>query len=452
MSSSTSSISIPTFTGSSTFSSSFQQVLTRAVQTASLPMQQMQNNVTSLTDQQTALTTLEAAFESLDSDLQSIGSAVGGSPSASVSDSSVVSATTTSSALAGTYSIQVDSLGSYSTAGSQAGSTTITDPTTENLSSASSFTLTVNGTSTTITPTDNSLDGLVSAINSSSAGVQATVVNVGSNSSPDYRLVVTSNSLAADSIQLSDGSSDLLSTISTGSAATYQVNGSSTVIESSSRQVTLSQGLTVTMLDTSSEPVSVTVSSNYSSLESALSTFATDYNSAVSAVNNQVGQDAGALSGQSIVYTLKDVLRNISQYSSGSGAVSSLSDLGLSVDGNGKMSFDSSTFSAQNATAITEFLGSATTGGFMQTATNDLSSVDDMGSGALESEYATLQTQVDHLNQQITDEQTRITDMETNLESQLTQADAAIATLQSQKTYYEDLFQAEYYSNSSSGS
>src|ERR1039457_6447803 len=107
MASSTSSIASPTFNGSSTFSSSFQQVLTRAVQMASLPIQQLQNNVNDLTNQQTALTQLESTFQSLDVALQNIGVASGGSISANVSDQSVVSAATTSAAQPGTYSIQI---------------------------------------------------------------------------------------------------------------------------------------------------------------------------------------------------------------------------------------------------------------------------------------------------------------------------------------------------------
>lgn len=449
MGSSTSSITAPTFTGSSTFSSSFQQVLTRAVNMASLPMQQTQNNVNDLTNQQTALTQLESAFQSLDSALQAIGSASSGSVSASVSDPSVVSASTTSSALPGTYSIQVDGLGSYSTAMSAAGATAVTDPTTQSISSASSFNLTVNGTSTTITPANGSLEGLASAINSSSAGVQATIVNLGSNSSPDYRLVVTSDNLGPDSIQLSDSSSTLLGTTAAdeGTPATYRVNGSSAELQSNSRQITLSPGLTVTMLDTTSQPDTITVSADYSSLQTALSNFATAYNSAVSAVGQQTGQNGGALSGQSIVYELRDVLQSLSQYSSGSGSVASLNDLGLSVDDTGEMSFDSSTFSGQNAAAITQFLGSATSGGFMQAATNAMSSVDDTNTGSLETEYAALQGSINQQNQLIQDDQARITQMETNLEAELTQADAAIATLQAQKTYYTELFQAEYPSN-----
>ncbi len=456
MASSTSSIASafnanPTFNGSSTFSSSFQQVLTTAVQRASLPMQQLQDNVTSLSSEQTALTQLESTFQSLDSALQGIGTATTGSPAASVSDSSVVSATTTSSALAGTYSIQVDSLGSFSTAISQAGSPVVTDPTSQNISSASSFTLTLDGTNTTITPATNSLEGLASAINGSSAGVQATIVNLGSNSSPDYRLVVTSDNLAPDTIQLSDGSSNLLSTVSPGSAASYSVNGSSAELQSSSTQVTLSPGLTVNLLGTSAQPVTITVSTDFSALQSALSSFATAYNAAATGVNAQIGQNSGALSGDSIVSTLQSVLQGISQFSSGSGAVSSLGDLGLSVDDTGQMSFDASTFSALNPADVQQFLGTASSGGFLQIATNELSSVDDETSGDIETEFAAIQTQINQQNQQIQDDQTRIGDMETNLESQLSQADAAIATLQSQKTYFADLFQAEFANPNTTG-
>jgi flagellar hook-associated protein 2 len=414
-------------------------------------MQQTQNDVTTLTSQQTALTQLGSDFDSLNTALQAIGSASSGSLSATVSDPSVVSASTTSSALPGTYSIQVDTAGSYTTTMSPAGSTKVTDPTTESISSASSFTLTVNGTATTITPSDNSLEGLANAINSSSAGVQATIVNLGSNSSPDYRLVVTGTSLNSDNIQLSDGASELLSAISEGSPATYQVNGSTTVLQTTSPQVTLAPGLSVTILGTSTEPDTVTVSADYSSLQTALSSFATAYNTAFNAVEQQVGQNGGALTGQSVVYTLQDMLESLAEYSSGSGSgsVSSLTDLGLTVDKNGQMSFDASTFSGLNTTAVSQFLGSAASGGFMQAATNALSSADDPNTGDIEGDYAGLQSQINADNQTITNDQASITLMETNLQNELTQADAAIATLQSQKTYYADLFQAEYPSTSS---
>lgn len=444
MGSTTSPVSVPTFNGTSTFSSSFQQVLTQAVQRASLPMQQMQNTVNDLSNQQSALTQLQTTFQSLYSALDSIGAATSGTPSASVSDPSVVSASTTSDALPGTYSIQVDTLGSYSTALSQAGSPTVTDPSVQNISSAQSFTLSVDGVNTTISPSGTSLDDLVSSINASSAGVQATIVNMGSNSSPDYRLVLTGDKLAADTIQLSDGTNDLLSTVSTGAPATYSVNGSTNVLQSDSSQVTLSPGLTVNLLSTGSQPVTVTVTTDYTSLASALNNFASDYNSAVNGIDAQIGQNAGALSGQNIIYSLRDALQSISQYTTTSGGVSSLSALGLSVDKNGQMSFDSTTFGALSAAQVKQFIGTATSGGFLETASNGLQTVANTNTGEIETEYSALQSQITQQNQLIADEQTRINDLTTNLESQLSQADAAIATLQSQKTYYTDLFQAEY--------
>jgi flagellar hook-associated protein 2 len=406
-------------------------------------MQQTQNDVGNYASDQSALSSLENTFQSLDSALQAVGTASAGSVSASVSNASV-SASAASSALPGTYSIQVDTMGSYTTTLSQAGATPVTDPTTQNISSASSFTLTVNNVSTTITPTDNSLEGLADAINASSAGVQATIVNVGSNTSADYRLVVTSESLNPDTISLSDGSSNLLNPVSTGAPATYQVNGSATVLNSSSPQVTLSPGLTVTMLAPSSTPATITVSTDYSSLQGALSSFATAYNAAVTAVQGQVGQSGGPLTGQSIVYTLNGVLLNLTQYGSGSGSVNSLSGLGLSVSSTGQMSFDASAFSGQNTAAIAQFLGSTSSGGFLQAAANALTSVDDQTTGALEAEYASYGTQIANANQKIADDQARIGAMETSLEAELAKADAAIATLQGEKSYYQELFQAEY--------
>ncbi len=65
------------------------------------------------------------------------------------------------------------------------------------------------------------------------------------------------------------------------------------------------------MLNTSSQPDTITVSADYSGLQNALSSFATAYNTAVDAVSQQYGQNGGALSGQSIVYELSGVLQAV---------------------------------------------------------------------------------------------------------------------------------------------
>lgn len=437
-----------TFNGQSTFSSSFQQVLQRAVSIASLPMQELQGEVETLQSQQSDLNSLQSTFSSLQSALQSISSAMTGDVSASSSDNSVATAAAQSTTLPGTYSLVVNNVGSQTTTISSAGSSAVTDPTSQNISSSLNYTLTVNGTPQTITASSDSLDALATAIDNANAGVTATIVNLGSNSSPDYRLALTSTTLGTNSIQLNDGTNDLLTTVQPGAAASYSVNGNSTLLSSDSDQVTLAPGLTATLLSASpSETVTITVAASESNLSSALSNFATAYNSAASAMTNETGQNGGALAGQSLVYELKDALNQMAQFTSSTGSISDLSDLGLSLDSTGNLSFTASQFNGQSSTAVQQFLGGLTTGGFLQTANNVLTSVADPTSGMLVNEYTNIGTEVTNDNSEISDDQTRINTIQSNLQEQLSQADAAIATLQEQNTFYTNLFQTENANN-----
>jgi len=452
LSSASSSLSLPTFNGQSSYASDLQTELDRAVQIASMPVQLMQSDVSTLQSQQQALSGLQSAFGSLQSALTSMGSDSSGTLSANVSDPSVASATATSSALSGTYSIKVIQVGTPTTALSAAGLTTVTDPTKGNISSSSSFALTVNGTNTTITPTGNTLDDLADAINSAGAGVQATIVNVGGNSSPDYRLALTSTAVGSGTtIQLNDGTNNLLGNppLTPGTDAEYSVDGNPQ-IDGTSNQVTLAPGLTVNLLQASSSPVTITVGADYSALSNDLSNFASAYNSAVTAVSQQIGQNAGPLSGESVVYSLENALNSLVNYTGGSGAINSLASMGVTMDSTGQLSFDSTVFSSQSMSAIQQFLGGATTGGFLQAASNTLTGVADPTSGAIQSEFNSLGTEVTNENTLITNEETRVTDLTTNMENQLSQADALISNLEEQKSYYTQLFQAEYPASSSS--
>ena len=97
------------------------------------------------------------------------------------SSSSAISASVSSGALEGSYSVDVTDLGSYSTSVSDPSLPAVADPNSSSISTSSTYTLTVNGTTTTITPAGSSLMDLAQAINSASAGVQASVVNTGSS-------------------------------------------------------------------------------------------------------------------------------------------------------------------------------------------------------------------------------------------------------------------------------
>ena len=446
------SIPPPAFSGQSKFASDFQQILTRAVAIAELPMQNMQNEVATLQGQQSSLQGLQTTFASLQSAIQGIGSSAG-SMSANSSDPLAVTATATSSALPGTYTIQVTGLGSNTTTISNAGTPVVTDPSSGNISSSSSFTLTVDGNNFNITPTGNSLDALAAAINAAGANVQATIVNVGSNSSPDYRLSVTGHNLAADTIQLNDGTSNLLSTLSTGSPATYQVNGLTTTIDSNSTTVTLAPGLAVNLLQTTSSPATITVGENTTSLSNSLSGFVTAYNAAVDALNAQHGQNAGALAGDSTVLELGQALSAINTYNGGGTGLTSLADIGFSLDpSTGYLSFDPSVLSSASPATIQQFLGTTTSGGFLQFANNTLSSVADPSSGIIQASLSSVQTSINNENNLISQQQDQITTMQNNLQQQLANADATLAVLEQQVTYMGNLFATMYPNVNAAGS
>ena len=433
-----------TFTGSSTYSSSFQQVIQRAVNIASLPLQSLQSSVSTLKSQQSAIASLGSSFTTLHGAIQQIATAAGANATASVSNSSSVSATASSGALPGVYSIQVDDPGSSTTTLSKSTLTTVTDPATGDISSATSFTLTVNGAAHTVTNTGNSLSGLAEIINAGGYGVQATIVNLGGSSNPDYRLALTGTQLGSDTIQLTDGSNDLLDTLSTGAPAQYKINGGTTDVQSNSSQVAIAPGVTINLLAQSTSPVKITVSRSFSTVQSALSSFVSAYNSAFDALAQNRGQNGGALSGDSLVFTLTNVLRQVSQYQAGSGTISSLSDLGLTLDDTGHLSLDTSALANPNAAALSHFLGDTISGGFLKAANDAVNGITDSTKGLVATDYNNLGDQITNLNAQVADQQSKITDLENNLQAQLSQADAAIATLQSQKTYFQELFQATY--------
>src|SRR4051794_7612040 len=372
--STTSSTSSTGFTGSSAYAADLQTAISRAIGFAALPLQLLQNQQNAFNRQQSEIQTLSSKFSSLQTTLNNLNTAVSsGSYTASSSTATVATAYASSGVKAGSYSITVGSIGSHTNTLSDDGLTTVTDPSTGNISGAANYTLTVDGSSYQISNQAGTLSGLVDALNTSGANVQATMVNVGSASLPDYRLSVQGTKYANNAIQLSDGTHSLLGTILPGSNVTYQVNGRPAVINSDSRSITLSTGLTVNVLQAGSTDVAVAQSSTQAS--NALSAFANAYNNVVDELATSRGQGGGALAGQSIVYTLSSSLRSLLGGGTASGNVQSVSDLGLNFDQNGHLNFDATAFSGVSSSSLANvlnFLGSSTGGGFLQAANNAL--------------------------------------------------------------------------------
>ena len=319
------------------------------------------------------------------------------------------------------------------------------DPAATSLSTSSNYTLTVNGSTFTVSPTTNSLNALAQAINTSGAGVSATVINLGSPTAPSYSLSLQSTALGTIPIQLNDGANDLLTTLTTGTPAQYQVNGQpSTPISSNSSTVTLAPGLTVNLAGTGQ--TTVTVAEDSSASATAISSFVSAYNATVDELATNRGTAGGPLTGQSIVFSLGQTLRDLTSFSGGGGSVTSLADLGLTFDGTGHLAFDQSQFSSVAAADpgdLASFLGTGTGTGFLASASSTLDGLTNTTNGLFQAQQATIQNRITSDNQEISDTQARITTMQNQLTAQMSAADALLSTLQSQVTFMTQLFQAQ---------
>jgi len=273
------------------------------------------------------------------------------------------------------------------------------------------------------------------------------VVNIGSPSSPDYRLVIQSTNLGNVPIQLNDGpnntGTNLMSSLATGTDGSYTVNGQPPAgISTNTATVTVAPGLNVTIQNAGT--TSITVSPSLGSVTSALSSFVNAFNAAVSEVQKNFGTNGGALVGDSAVLSMQQALNQLASYTAPSGSVTSLSQLGVEFTQQGALTFNQSAISNLSSSQINgalSFLGDPNSGGFLQFATTTLNSITDPSTGIVASETQTLQNQVQQDQQKITTDQQQLNQLQQNLQSQMAAANALIATLQQQSSFLQGMFQ-----------
>jgi flagellar hook-associated protein 2 len=289
--------------------------------------------LSSLEAQDAVFTSLGTDLSNLTTDLAALTDPTGvlAEKEGSSSDTDVLTLTSSSSsAVAGTHTVVVTSLATTASYYS--------DP----IASASdvltgSFTVTVDGTAHTIS-TDSggdTLTALESIINSADAGVSATVVN--GESGPELSLV-SNTSGAAGNFTISGTLTDTTNgnaTINldnvgqTGADAALTVDGIQ--VTSASNTVTDAiQGVTFQLLQASpGTSVQVVITNDNSDVESAVSTFVSDYNTVITALNAQEGDDSSGnaepLYGNPTVSTLQQQLQQALIYTQPAQAVGTTS-------------------------------------------------------------------------------------------------------------------------------
>lgn len=301
---------------------------------------------------------------------------------ATASDATVVSASASSIAVAGTYSLDVTSLAqaqklvaagqtSSTAAISNGVATTVTfdfgtisgGTLTAGVYSGAAFASNGSGTkSITIDSTNNSLQGIRDAINAAQIGVTATIVNDGT--ATPYRLALASDSNgASNSIKITtsggDGTIDTLMAYDpaglaaaqhlnqtvTAQNAVFKVNGIS-INKTSNTVSDVIQGVTFT-LNKELATASLTVARDTAGISSSISSFVKAYNDLAATLKNVSAYDAASkqgaiLQGDSTVRTLQSQLRGIlsTPVAGTPGVLTTLSDVGITTQKDGTLAIN----------------------------------------------------------------------------------------------------------------
>jgi flagellar hook-associated protein 2 len=288
----------------------------------------------------------------------------------------------------------------------------------------------------------NNLNGLAQAINASGSGVVATVTG----GTGPYSLSLAP--FGSTPVQLNDfgNPTNLISSTNQGTNASFTLSGIPNPITESSNTITdVIPGVSFTLQNMTTGSVTLSLATDPTQLSSALQTFVTDYNTLVSAVSAQHGQNAGPLQGNLIVNEISADMQSLVTFwnPTSNSTIHSLSDLGVTFNDSGQMSFDSNTFNALSPTQISDsfkFLGSANTG-FAALASN-FTQLSDPISGLIQTQIDGYQTEITDLGNQITTAQARATAIRASTTAQAQAADALVAELQQQQSALDSSIQS----------
>ncbi|WIM06711.1 MAG: flagellar filament capping protein FliD [Candidatus Nitricoxidivorans perseverans] len=376
--------------------------------------------------------------------------------SASVSDTTVLTASAGTTAAAGSYSLSVTQLAKYHAVRSNTNYAATTD-------TFHTGTLAIqigSGTAVNVTidATNNTLAGIRDAINLANAGVTATILNDGTTN----RLVLaskTSGSTGAITVAVTDsgsGGTNLLSDLASASLVTTQtaddanltVNGIA-ITRTSNTITDAIDGVTLNLLKgTVASPgtATLTVAKNTGTITSAINAFVKAYNDAAkmlrdSSAYNAATKQASILTGDSTVRSMQSQLSTLvnANVTAITGGIARLSDIGIAVQKDGTLLADSTKLQAAlgDTTKDVASLFTQTTAGNEGIAVRFNTALEGMvGSNGL------ISSRTDGINASIKDIgkrrealQLRLVQIEKRYRAQFTALDSLVASMQSTSTY-----------------
>lgn len=350
-----------------------------------------------------------SALGSLKSSLGGFNSAISGltklssfnAKLATSADNTAFTASATTSAVANKYSLNVSQLasshslasGSFADSNETAigsGTLTIRRGTTDynaGTDTYNSFVLNADSTAANITidSSNNTLEGVMAAINDADIGISAAIVNDGTG----FRLLLTSDTTGEEnSLEISASDDDSNNTDNSGLSrlafnasatnltqtaaaqdANFTINGLS--VSNPNNTVTSAiPGVTLTLKKTTTAAVDLTVKDDFTKITAGVSSFIAGYNNYITTVNNLSSYDAvnnvpSALLGDFTLRSINGQIGNLLRNSvtGVTGNIQNLSELGITTTVSGTLVLDSAKLNAalsdnrQNVTQMFAALG-----------------------------------------------------------------------------------------------
>ncbi|WP_038904915.1 flagellar filament capping protein FliD [Dickeya zeae] len=430
-----------------------------------------QNKSDSLSAQSKAYSAVEASMKSLQTATTTLQNMKSITSTAVTSTNTAFSASTDSTAVAGTYSIFVNNLaqaqsqisGSFSSA-----STALVSGGTS--STSSTITISQPGQSTplkiTLTDDKTSLNDIRDAINNAGGGVSASIIN---NGTSNYLMLTAKNTgtQSAMTISVSGNLSSPLGNFTEQVAAkdaSFTLNGMS-VTSQSNTVTTAITGVTLNLKAasaTGSSAESLSISSDVTNTQQAIQNWVSAYNNVLDTIQTQTNYNPpsatdtsngtqsannGALVGDGTVRTIQRQLQNLmTNLQSNSGGLHTMADLGIIQDptNNGKLKVDTTklgnTLKTSAGSVNTFFTGDGSTTGFATQAGNYLSKTLDSSDGLMQSAQASIKTSQATVTKQLASIQSSIDATMSRYKTQFTQLNTLLAKLSSTSSYLTQQF------------
>lgn len=344
------------------------EIISKIMEYARRPQEQVAANKTEAQTRLTAWQDLNTRVLALKVKCDAISQSSGfGLMATTSSDSTIVRATASATAAPGDYYLKVTQRAQTHQIASQSGAYTSAN---DIVGTGTVAIALENGTSfeVTLDTNNNTLGALRDAINKANGGVSASIMNAGTTSAPDYRLVLTSTAtgeeagMSSVTVNLTGGTAptfDLDNPVQSAQNAIVVIGGGNDAtpitIEKSSNTITdVIPGVTLNIAgEDATKTIKISVSRDINAVKQSISNFVGMYNDLVDAIKDQTyydsaTEDSGALLGDYQIQSIQMAIESAvgSAVDGLSTQFRSLAAVGITTTSTGELSIDDAELTA----------------------------------------------------------------------------------------------------------